>query len=96
MLNRHLRVMSLATLLSVVGVCHAQTPAVGLASGAGSELYTLATAGNALGLLSNYTGPLGPQAASWNVSNEGVAGTSQIISARSGLVLDGGANQHFQ
>ena len=30
MLNRHLRVMSLATLLSVVGVCHAQTPAVSL------------------------------------------------------------------
>jgi hypothetical protein len=49
----------------------AQTPS--LPSGAGSELYTLATAGNALGLLSNYTtegGPLGPQAASWNVSNE--------------------------
>ena len=30
MLNRHLRAMSLATLLSVVGVCHAQTQAVSL------------------------------------------------------------------
>lgn len=49
------------------------TPA--LPSGAGTELYDLATAGNTLGLLSNYThesGPLGPQAAGWNVSNEGV------------------------
>jgi hypothetical protein len=50
-----------------------QTPA--LPSGAGSELYTLATAGSTLGLLSKYTnegGPLGPQAQGWNVSNEGV------------------------
>jgi hypothetical protein len=59
-------------------------------------LYDLATAGNTLGLLSKYTnegGPLGPQAAAWNVSNEGVAGAFQIISAQSGLALDGGANQ---
>ena len=76
------------------------TTAVGqppsLPSGAGTELYDLATAGNTLGLLSNYTkegGPLGPQAAGWNVSNEGVAGTFQIVSAQSGLALDGGANQ---
>ena len=72
----------------------AQPPS--LPSGAGSELYTLATAGNALGLLSNYTtegGPLGPEAAGWNVSNEGVAGTFKIISIQSGLALDGGANQ---
>ena len=65
-------------------------------SGAGSELYTLASAGNTLGLLSNYTqegGPLGPEAAGWNVSNEGVAGAFQIFSVQSGLALDGGANQ---
>jgi hypothetical protein len=67
-----------------------------LPSGAGSELYTLATAGSTLGLLSKYTsegGPLGPEAAGWNVSNEGVAGTFEIVSAQSGLALDGGANQ---
>jgi hypothetical protein len=67
-----------------------------LPSGAGAELYTLATAGNTLGLLSNYTqegGPLGPEAAGWNVSNEGVAGAFQISSVQSGLALDGGVNQ---
>jgi hypothetical protein len=71
-----------------------QTPS--LPSGAGTELYDLATAGNALGLLNNYTqegGPLGPQAAGWNVSNEGVAGTFKIISKQSGLALDAGGNQ---
>jgi hypothetical protein len=71
-----------------------QTPS--LPSGAGTELYNLATAGNTLGLLSKYTtegGPLGPQAAGWNVSNEGIAGTFQLISVQSGLALDGGANQ---
>ena len=71
-----------------------QTPS--LPSGAGSELYNLATAGNALGLLGNYvneSGPRGPQAAGWNVSNEGVAGTFHLISVQSGLALDGGANQ---
>ena len=71
-----------------------QTPS--LPSGAGTELYDLATAGNALGLLGNYvneSGPLGPQAAGWNVSNEGVAGTFQVTSIQSGLALDGGANQ---
>jgi len=71
-----------------------QTPS--LPSGAGTELYDLATAGNTLGLLGTYTnesGPLGPQAAGWNVSNEGLAGTFQISSAQSGLALDGGANQ---
>jgi hypothetical protein len=71
-----------------------QTPP--LPSGAGTELHDLAVAGNALGLLSKYTsggGPLGPQAAGWNVSNEGVAGTFQIVSVQSGLALDGGANQ---
>ena len=71
-----------------------QAPA--LPSGAGTELFDLATAGNTLGLLGNYThesGPLGPQAAGWNVSNEGVAGTFQIVSVQSGLALDGGANQ---
>jgi hypothetical protein len=71
-----------------------QTPA--LPSGAGTELYNLATAGNTLGLLGSYvneSGPLGPQAAGWNVSNEGVAGTFQLISVQSGLALDGGANQ---
>jgi hypothetical protein len=67
-----------------------------LPSGVGGELYNLATAGNALGLLSKYTnegGPQGPQAQGWNVSNEGVAGTFHIVSVRSGLGLDGGANQ---
>jgi hypothetical protein len=71
-----------------------QTPS--LPSGAGTELYDLATAGNTLGLLGNYvneSGPLGPQAAGWNVSNEGVAGTFQVTSVQSGLALDGGANQ---
>jgi Vacuolar protein sorting-associated protein 62/Ricin-type beta-trefoil lectin domain len=71
-----------------------QTPS--LPSGAGTELYDLATVGNALGLLNNYTsegGPLGPQAAGWNVSNEGVAGTFSILSKQSGLALDAGGNQ---
>jgi hypothetical protein len=71
-----------------------QTPS--LPSGAGTELYDLATAGNSLGLLGSYvneSGPLGPQAAGWNVSNEGVAGTFQVTSVQSGLALDGGANQ---
>ena len=66
-----------------------------LPSGAGSELYTLASAGNTLGLLNNYTtegGPYGPQAVNWNVSNEGPAGTFHITSVQSGLALDGGAN----
>jgi hypothetical protein len=67
-----------------------------LPSGAGTELYTLGNAGNTLGLLGTYTsegGPLGPEAAAWNVSNEGVAGAFQISSVQSGLALDGGANQ---
>jgi hypothetical protein len=71
-----------------------QPPA--LPSGAGTELYDLATAGNSLGLLSNYTneaGPLGPEAAAWNVSNEGIAGTFALLSVQSGLALDGGVNQ---
>jgi hypothetical protein len=71
-----------------------QTPS--LPSGADTELHDLATAGNTLGLLSKYTnegGPLGPQAAGWNVSNEGIAGTFQLVSVQSRLALDGGANQ---
>lgn len=72
-----------------------QTPP--LPSGAGTELYDLAQAGNALGILSskytNESGPLGPQAQGWNVSNEGVAGTFEVLSAQNGLALDAGANQ---
>lgn len=67
-----------------------------LPSGASGELYNLANAGNLVGLLKNYTqesGPLGPQAQGWNVSNEGIAGTYEILSVQSGLGLDGGANQ---
>lgn len=70
-----------------------QTPP--LPSGAGSELYNFASAGNALGVLNSWTsetGPLGPQAQGWNVSNEPVAGTFLIRSVQSGLGLDGGAN----
>ena len=71
-----------------------QTPA--LPSGAGTELQTLASAGNLVGLLGSYTnegGPLGPQAQRWNVTNEGPVGTFQILNAQSGLALDGAANQ---
>ena len=71
-------------------------PPSALPSGAPSELYTLAVAGNLTGLLSSkYTqsgGPYGPLAQNWNVSNEGLAGIFGITSVQSGLALDGGAN----
>jgi hypothetical protein len=66
-----------------------------LPSGATSELYALANGGSLLGLLSKYQaggGPLGPQAAGYNVSNEGIAGPYRIDSVQSGLYLDSGAN----
>ena len=73
------------------------SPTPSLPSGAGTELYDLAQAGNTLGILSskytNESGPLGPQAQGWNVSNEGVAGSFEISSAQNGLALDAGANQ---
>jgi len=72
-----------------------ETPPSGLPSGAPTELLTLAQAGSTLGLLSKYVaggGPLGPQAANWNVSNETIAGPYTVRSVQSGLGLNGGAN----
>jgi len=48
-------------------------PPSGLPSAGRSELYTLAQAANILSLLSSYTtasGPIGPEAADWYISNE--------------------------
>jgi hypothetical protein len=73
-----------------------EDPPSALPSGAPSELHTLASAGNLVGLLSSkYTqsgGPYGPLAQNWNVSNEGIAGIFEITSVQSGLALDGGVN----
>jgi hypothetical protein len=75
-------------------------PPSGLPSGSPTELYTLATAGSTLGLLSNYqtsSGPLGPEAQGWNVSNELPAAVNSpvtsgqtyvLVNANSGSVLD--------